>query len=281
MLMAVLDGLSLQGTVRVSHLRRGSSVDPNQAVRLMIRGQVVDIPPDPHSDLTPFDVGPLGFVTATLWTLDALMPSGARADPWVVGPLAAFEAALVAWSHRQIARRGREAHPRVLAAALVAGALDCVAVTATMGATRSVDGVRFFPASSSVTPTMLMLPLYWRDLSHLERRLVIGALCAIVALGVAIHPDRPSLRHLALELLWPLSALISRDKVGTTHAEVGTIPYNWLYIFGSATVRPLRIAPGRRFARPRNRARVRLFVGSEYATQRVYHELRIIHSTRN
>jgi len=213
MLMAVLDGLSLQGAVRVSHVRRGSSVDPNQAARLMIRGQVVDIPPDPHSDLTPFDVGPLGFVTATLWTLDALMPSGARADPRVVGPLAAFETALVAWSHRQIARKGRVAHPRILAAALVVGALDCVAVTATMGATRSVDGVRFFPASSSVTPAMLMLPLYWRDLSHLERRLVIGALCAIVAVGVAIHPDRPPLRHLALELLWPLSALISMASV--------------------------------------------------------------------
>lgn len=215
-LMTVLDALPLRGTVPVSPLRPGTIVDPNLAIRLTIGDQVIEIPPDPHSELTPFDVGPLGFVTAALWTLDGLLPTGPRADARLVGPLAATEVLLVAWSHRLVAREGREAHLRVLAMALVAGVLDCVAITTSMRETRSADGVPFFPASASITPAMLMLPLYWCDLSPLQRQLIVGVLVATVALGVALHPDRPPLRHVALELLWPLSALISMASVDAT-----------------------------------------------------------------
>ncbi len=209
---------NLRGRIRVSRLQRSSTSDPNLPVHLLIGGHTIEIPPDPHSDLDPFDVGPLGFVTATFWTVDSLLPTGPRSDVRFVAPLAAAEAALVVWSHRQLVRHGREAHFRILAAALIAGAFDCVAVTTTMGRTRNADGVGLFPASSSITPALLILPLYWDDLSEVERKVSIAALLFIVALGVAIHPDRPPLRHVVMELLWPISAVISMASVDASFA---------------------------------------------------------------
>jgi hypothetical protein len=208
-LIAVLDELPMRGRVHVHHDRRDQVSDPSLPVRLIIGDQFVEISPDRRSDLVPYDVGPLGFVTATLWSLDSLLPSRYRADYRAIMPIATLDTLLVWWSHAQIARLGRDAHLRLIVAALIAAEVDCVATTTTMRQTRSSDGTQFFPASSSITPTMLMLPLYWGDLSRPQRQAVVVALGVIILSGVALHPDRPGIGHLLMELAWPLAALIS------------------------------------------------------------------------
>jgi hypothetical protein len=85
-----------------------------------------------------------------------------------------------------------------------------------MRQTRSSDGYQFFPASSSITPTLMMVPLYWQDLSRRQRQAVVVALGAIVVAGVALHPDRPRIGHLLMELAWPISALVTMASLDSS-----------------------------------------------------------------
>jgi hypothetical protein len=208
-LEAALDELDLRGTVNVSAVDIIEARQPNQPRRLWIGNHTLDVPPDLRPGLVPFDVGPLGFLASSMWFADTLLPGGCDPSAWAVGPGAAAGPLMALWAHRQVARRGEEAHARVLFAALAHALVHSAAATGTMKRARNSEGIQRYPFLGGINMLAMMTPLYWGDLDSGQRVLAIIGLGAIVVVGLLLMPEPIQWSHLAAELLWPAAAFYS------------------------------------------------------------------------
>jgi hypothetical protein len=221
-LEAALDTLDLRGPVATAVADGAQARQPNQPRRLVVDGHAVDVPADPQPGLVPFDVGPLGFLASSMWFADTLFPGECEPKAWAVGPVAAAGPFLAIWAHREVARRGEEAHARVLFVALGHSLLHAVASTGTMRNFRNPEGIQRFPFLGGINMIAMMMPLYWLDLDTAQRVAAVGAIVAILAVGLLLFPEPVDWSHFLAELLWPAAAFYSMSTVRSQLAADAT-----------------------------------------------------------
>ena len=212
-LESALDELLLRGTVAVAVVDDAEARQPNQPRRLLINGRPLDVPADPRPGLVPFDVGPLGFLASSMWFADTLFPGECEPRAWAVGPVAAAGPFLAMWAHRAVARRGEEAHARVLFVALGHSLLHAVASTGTMRNLRNPEGIQRFPFLGGINMIAMMMPLYWLDLDTTQRAIAVVAIAFILGVGLVLFPEPIDWSHFVAELLWPAAAFYSMSTV--------------------------------------------------------------------
>jgi hypothetical protein len=210
-----LDELALRGNAVVTVVDIDEARQPNQPRRLVVGGHAVEIPADSRPGLVPFDVGPLGFLASSMWFGDTMIPGDCEPSRWAVAPGAAAGPLLAIWAHREVSRRGEAAHGRVLSVALGHSLLHAVAATATMRNFRNAEGIQRFPFLGGINMIAMMMPLYWGDLDARHRVVAVGGVGTIVALGLALFPERIDWSHVFAEVLWPAAAFYSMSTVRT------------------------------------------------------------------
>jgi hypothetical protein len=212
-LEGALDELGLRGRARVTVV--DGATPPTTPRRILIGEDVVLIPADRITGLSPIDVGPLGFVVGAIWCLDTMSSANARTSPWAVGPVVAGGLGLAAWSNRQIDRDGARAHRRVVASAFGMAAAHAVAGTVTMSSTRARNGMQRFPFLSGVDMLGLMLPLYLDEFGWTEQVGMALGLIGLIGLGLLLMPEPIIWTHLVCELLWSGAAALSITGLAT------------------------------------------------------------------
>ena len=214
-LATALDGLAVRGTVTVKAVDINEARPPNRPRRLLIDGRMLTVPAELRPGLLPFDVGPWGFLTASLWFADSMAPSGCDCSPWAVGAVVSAGLPLALWAHRQVTRKGEAAHGRVLFVALAHSLIHAVTATGTMRNTRNPEGLQRFPFIDGLNMLAMLLPVYWDDLDMTQRITSVVFIGVIVATGITLFPEPIKWSHLALAALWPAAAFYSMSTVRT------------------------------------------------------------------
>jgi len=214
-LESALDSLDLRGRVPVVVVDPDEAAQPTTVRRLLVGDDLLVVPADQARGLTPIDIGPSGFVIGSMWAFDTLSPSNSGSAPWAVGPVVAGGVGLAAWAHRQVDRRGADAHPQILAAGVGMALAQAVAGTATMTRTRANNGLQRYPFIAGVDMLGLLVSIYAEDL---EPRHVwgvgLGAL-GVIGLGLVLMPEPIIWTHLFCELLWSTAAAVAISGLGS------------------------------------------------------------------
>jgi hypothetical protein len=214
-LASSLDSMGLRGRVAVKVVDPDEAAQPTTVRRLSVGDQFVIIPADQSRRLTPIDIGPSVFLIGSIWASDSLSRSGSRSAPWAVGPVMAGGVALTAWAHRQVDRRGADAHPQILAAALGMAAAQAVAGTATMTRTRANNGLQRYPFVAGVDMLAVLVSIYAEELEPRHRLGVGLGVVGVVVLGLLLMPEPILWSHLFCELLWSAAAALAISGLGS------------------------------------------------------------------
>jgi hypothetical protein len=254
-LAALLEAEGLRGSVSVAVAPTSFGGRPGQALRLLVNGTQVVLPPS--SWPSPVTLDPLppvllfaawSALTAARrqdvwlplgWALAIAAGYGATAcylgfarrsdrentranqpyDPRLGTGTAAFAAARPGDVGGQSNVAGTTAAARELAAAVVM-AIGHGAVTAAFARNRrSLTGVQLFPMTFGIAPAAAVLAANWPRASQLQRASAIAALAATAVAGYRAAPAPRSGRDFARSLVWPAAALLGCSGVMTQSTQ--------------------------------------------------------------
>jgi hypothetical protein len=214
-LESALDSLALRGRATVVVVDPDEAAQPTTARRLRVGEDLLVIPADRSRGLTPIDIGPSVFVIGSIWASDSLSPSSSASAPWAVGPVIAGGVALTAWAHRQVDRRGADAHPQILAAAVGMAAAQAVAGTATMTRTRANNGLQRYPFVAGVDMIAVLMSIYAEELEPRHWWGMGIGVAGVIGLGLLLMPEPIIWSHLFCELLWSAAAALAISGLGS------------------------------------------------------------------
>jgi hypothetical protein len=205
LLEAELDVLSLRGD---HHLLVEESSRPGQDCRLRLGEHLIVLPAEPATRALAFDAGPALLVVSAAWYLSVLSPSLEGAPGWAGLPPGLACIVLAAWSHRAIGRRGDAVRPWLVAGTLAISGLQALLVTPTMANPLTDQGLARFPTAGILPPVLILVRLYYQDLTPPQRWGILVGLGCLLAASWALFPV-------------PVSVL---DAVAANLWLVGTIP---------------------------------------------------------
>jgi hypothetical protein len=211
-LAARLEARALRGGVRVSVAARGHGEDrrPGRALRLVVDGEPLDLPPDPASTIAELNTTP-PMMLFSAWA--SLMPLRQR-DGGL--PLAAALGPSVAWlaaAWRFVGRPPRDALRETLVTAISLATVQGWVGARYARVRRTPAGANLFHGTFGIAPVALLLATSWSWMPVAERRAAVAALVALAAGSYAVA-DRPrSIVDLACALAWPAAALVGGNGV--------------------------------------------------------------------
>jgi hypothetical protein len=221
-LHALLDDCLLRGTVRVELVAAGSAASRPLGTPLdvVVDGHRLRIPADRAALVRPVDIAPVTYGLIAAEMIPMLVPARGGLRPWAAGVAVACCAAAAWWSHRQLARGGAAARPRVLAGAMVVALALTVLASLFVTVASSPDG----DVSYSAVGLMLLAivgGVYWHGLDR-RMTVLLGAVATVLAaLMVVLAPGPSSVRSIVCALAFslipfPACRHIGRSLAGAT-----------------------------------------------------------------
>ncbi len=207
------DRLSLVGGVQVVLETATEGHRPGMQANLRLGSHRIEIPKDPVKDISPLDVGPVGFALAAYWVFDTTTANNAYCAPAALWPISVANLLASVWAQRGVAREGDASHGASLALASALALIQAVASSLTIRQPRGPDGRQRLPFLTGLAVMGMMLPLYWRDLDDGQRVAVVSAVVASIGIGAYLYPERVNPADLLRELLWIGAASASAVKL--------------------------------------------------------------------
>lgn len=204
-----LDGLGLAGRVEVALAEPARARLAGRSRDLVVGGRRLAVPPDGHLALRAADIGPPALLCGALWWADLARPISGGASVISVGFACLASLVTAGWAHARVHQAGDAARPAVLNASQVLAIINTALVSPRITQPYSTDGVQVFPFMSGLYVTAILASAYWADLGPAQRVTTVSLAVANIVLGLVALEESPHWASLALELLWPLAALIS------------------------------------------------------------------------
>jgi hypothetical protein len=214
-----LDSLPLAGNIPVRVLHAGNRLYPSVAQFISVGDFQIELPLEREARVPLFDPVPVALLMGAAWAVPTMSKRYgaaplARVLPWVVSYLA-----LAMGAHRYTAQHGEPARGPVLAMALAIAVGHTASVTRHLRRPTGPDGQVHFPFTDNAIGSMLVLRLYWDDLTTAWKAVALGGVAALASVGLVMSKRPLPWLRLAAEVLWLAPAVTSAGLMPAAYRD--------------------------------------------------------------